>query len=610
MALSAVSSASIAVYAALETSSMQTCKYSQPGPRAAFVAAGLALLACLLAVGIQPSAAGPDALPQKTDVAALTCRDLDADGRPPLPLLWLDGYVSAQIDSDDVYLEWNNGRWQMQALPMLHAQCLRTPDMALTEAWKTAMLHFRSPDEPGNIRDALNLGYATWNDARSLTRKQAARPEAIAAVQESLFAALLLWGDGHRAFKHGGGRPPDVAELRPMARELAALSARLPILALGEALYLVREWPVELAALTCRDTGGAAGRGRFFFMTGRWLSGWAAAWREREPNPAAEREKTDADATEPEAGSAFIDAYCARHPAVPVTRAWRDADDEIWRAAEVGKRSCADIFRYGHDAVGWLLWWDGYQSHPSTRLPAPETFVARSAAIRAFCAAHPRMPFPDAARKALAASPQNITPPGALPAPETAAHPNIAENPAFHADAPQQYTGMAALTCREWAEAETAVKSVLPPEIWLDGYVSAQMNLDYAPVGLWRTKYFVAELPLILASQCRRTPGMAVTEAWKTAKMHERQEAKAYLGAPCSDLLRLNKKHGIDFRALACWWDGWHGWLERGTYQEEPQEAVTDRGRALEAACKANPRKPLMQILTGLRDHAARPDAE
>lgn len=191
----------------------------------------------------------------------------------PLPLLWLDGYVSAQIDSDDVYLEWNNGRWQMQALPMLHAQCLRTPDMALTEAWKTAMLHFRSPDEPGNIRDALNLGYATWNDARSLTRKQAARPEAIAAVQESLFAALLLWGDGHRAFKHGGGRPPDVAELRPMARELAALSARLPILALGEALYLVREWPVELAALTCRDTGGAAGRGRFFFMTGRWLSG-------------------------------------------------------------------------------------------------------------------------------------------------------------------------------------------------------------------------------------------------------------------------------------------------------------------------------------------------
>lgn len=231
MALSAVSSASIAVYAALETSSMQTCKYSQPGPRAAFVAAGLALLACLLAVGIQPSAAGPDALPQKTDVAALTCRDLDADGRPPLPLLWLDGYVSAQIDSDDVYLEWNNGRWQMQALPMLHAQCLRTPDMALTEAWKTA-------------------------------------------------------------------------------------------------------------------------------------------------------------------------------------------------------------------------------------------------------------------------------------------------------------------------------------------------------------------------------------------KMHERQEAKAYLGAPCSDLLRLNKKHGIDFRALACWWDGWHGWLERGTYQEEPQEAVTDRGRALEAACKANPRKPLMQILTGLRGHAARPDAE
>ena len=129
-------------------------------------------------------------------------------------------------------------------------------------------------------------------------------------------------------------------------------------------------------------------------------------------------------------------------------------------------------------------------------------------------------------------------------------------------------------------------------------------------MGLWRTKYFVAELPLILASQCRRTPGMAVTEAWKTAKMHERQEAKAYLGAPCSDLLRLNKKHGIDFRALACWWDGWHGWLERGTYQEEPQEAVTDRGRALEAACKANPRKPLMQILTGLRGHAARPDAE
>ena len=220
------------------------------------------------------------------------------------------------------------------------------------------------------------------------------------------------------------------------------------------------------------------------------------------------------------------------------------------------------------------------------------------------------MPFSDAARKALAALPPSTTPPDPFPAPGIAAYADITENTAFHADAPQQYTGMAALTCREWAEAETAVKSVLPPEIWLDGYVSAQMNLDYAPVGLWRTKYFVAELPLILASQCRRTPSMAVTEAWKTAKMHERQEAKAYLGAPCSDLLRLNKKHGIDFRALACWWDGWRGWLERGTYQEEPQEAVTDRGRALEAACKANPRKPLMQILTGLRGHAARPDAE
>lgn len=578
--------------------------------RAAFVAIGLALLACLLPFGMHSLAAGPGALPQKMDVAALTCRDLDANGRPPLPPLWLDGYVSAQINTDDVHLTWDAGRWRMGAPPELSAQCRRTPDMALTEAWKTAMLHFRSPNEPGNIRDALTLGYATWKDARSLIRKKAARPEAIAAVQESLFAALLLWGDGHRAFKHGGGRPPDVAELRPMARELATLSARLPILALGEALYLVREWPVELAALTCRDTGGAAGRGRFFFMTGRWLSGWAAAWREREPNPAAEREKTDADATEPEAGSAFIDAYCARHPAVPVTRAWRDADDEIWRASEVGKRSCADIFRYGHDAVGWLLWWDGYQSHPSTRLPAPETFVARSAAIRAFCAAHPRMPFSDAARKALAALPPSTTPQGPLPTPGIAAYADITENTAFHADAPQRYTGMAALTCREWAEAETAAKSVLPPEIWLDGYVSAQMNLDYAPVGLWRTKYFVAELPLILASQCRRTPGMAVTEAWKTAKMHERQEVKAYLGAPCSDLLRLNKKHGIDFRALALWWDGWRGWQERGTYQEEPQEAVTDRGGALEAACKANPRKPLMQILTGLRGHAARPDAE
>lgn len=578
--------------------------------RAAFVAIGLALLACLLPFGMHSLAAGPGALPQKMDVAALTCRDLDANGRPPLPPLWLDGYVSAQINTDDVHLTWDAGHWRMGAPPELSAQCRRTPDMALTEAWKTAMLHFRSPNEPGNIRDALTLGYATWKDARSLIRKKAARPEAIAAVQESLFAALLLWGDGHRAFKHGGGRPPDVAELRPMARELAALSARLPILALGEALYLVREWPVELAALTCRDTGGAAGRGRFFFMTGRWLSGWAAAWREREPNPAAEREKTDADATESEAGSAFIDAYCARHPAVPVTRAWRDADDEIWRASEVGKRSCADIFRYGHDAVGWLLWWDGYQSHPSTRLPAPETFVARSAAIRAFCAAHPRMPFSDAARKALAALPPSTTPQGPLPAPGIAAYADITENTAFHADAPQRYTGMAALTCREWAEAETAAKSVLPPEIWLDGYVSAQMNLDYAPVGLWRTKYFVAELPLILASQCRRTPDMAVTEAWKTAKMHERQEVKAYLGAPCSDLLRLNKKHGVDFTSLALWWDGWRGWQERGTYQEEPQEAVTDRGRALEAACKANPRKPLMQILIGLRGHAARPDAE
>ena len=583
--------------------------YKGNGMRAAFVAVGLALLASLLPVGMYPLADGPGALPQQMDVTALTCRDLDADGRPPLPPLWLDGYVSAQINTGDVYLAWDAGRWHMEVPPQLSAQCRRTPDMALTEAWKTAMLHFRSPNEPGNIRDALNLGYATWKDARSLIRKKAARPEAIAAVQESLFAALLLWGDGHRAFKHGGGRPPDVAELRPMARELAALSARLPVLTVGEALYLVRAWPVELAALTCRDTGGAAGRGRFFFMTGRWLSGWAAAWREREPNPAAER-GTDADATEPEAGSAFIDGYCARHPAVPVTNAWRDADDEIWRAAEVGKHSCADIFRYGHDAVGWLLWWDGYQSHPSTRLPAPEMFVARSAAIRTFCAAHPRMPFPDAARKALAALPPSTTPPDPLPAPGIAAYADITENTAFHANAPRQDTGMAALTCREWTEAETVAKSVLSPEIWLDGYVSAQMGLDYAPVGLWRTKYFVAELPLVLASQCRRTPGMAVTEAWKTAKMHERQEVKAYLGAPCSDLLRLNKKHSINFRALACWWDGRRGWLERGTYQEEPQEAATDRGRALESACKANPRKPLMQILTGLRGDAARPGAE
>ena len=136
------------------------------------------------------------------------------------------------------------------------------------------------------------------------------------------------------------------------------------------------------------------------------------------------------------------------------------------------------------------------------------------------------------------------------------------------------------------------------------------MNLDYAPVGLWRTKYFVAELPLIPASQCRRTPDMTITEAWKTVKMYEKQDDKVYLDAPCSDLLRLNKKHGVDFTSLALWWDGWRGWLERGTYQEEPQEAVTDRGGALEAACKANPRKPLMQILTGLRGHAARPDAE
>lgn len=87
--------------------------------------------------------------------------------------------------------------------------------------------------------------------------------------------------------------------------------------------------------------------------------------------------------------------------------------------------------------------------------------------------------------------------------------------------------------------------------------------------------------------------------------MYEKQDDKVYLDAPCSDLLRLNKKHGVDFTSLACWWDGQRGWLERGTYQEEPQEAVTE-----EAACKATPRKPLMQILTGLRGHAARPDAE
>ena len=272
--------------------------------RAAFVAIGLALLACLLPFGMHPLAAGPGALPQKMDVAAL-------------------------INTDDVHLTWDAGRWRMGAPPELSAQCRRTPDMALTEAWKTAMLHFRSPNEPGNIRDALTLGYATWKDARSLIRKKAARPEAIAAVQESLFAALLLWGDGHRAFKHGGGRPPDVAELRPMARELAALSARLPILALGEALYLVREWPVELAALTCRDTGGAAGRGHFFFMTGRWLSGWAAAWREREPNPAARI--FSVTAMTPWAGCCGGTATKATPPRVcpRLKRSWREARPSV-----------------------------------------------------------------------------------------------------------------------------------------------------------------------------------------------------------------------------------------------------------------------------------------
>ena len=38
--------------------------------RAAFVAIGLALLACLLAFGMHSLAAGPGALPQKMDVAA------------------------------------------------------------------------------------------------------------------------------------------------------------------------------------------------------------------------------------------------------------------------------------------------------------------------------------------------------------------------------------------------------------------------------------------------------------------------------------------------------------------------------------------------------------
>lgn len=66
--------------------------------RVVSVAAGLALLACLLPVGMQPLAAGPGALSQKIGVAVLTCRDLDADGRPTLPLFWLDGYVSAQMN--------------------------------------------------------------------------------------------------------------------------------------------------------------------------------------------------------------------------------------------------------------------------------------------------------------------------------------------------------------------------------------------------------------------------------------------------------------------------------------------------------------------------------
>lgn len=102
---------------------------------------------------------------------------------------------------------------------------------------------------------------------------------------------------------------------------------------------------------------------------------------------------------------------------------------------------------------------------------------------------------------------------------------------------------------------------------------------------------------------------MTITETWKTVKIHEWQDDKVYLDASCSDLLRLNKKHNVDFTSLALWWDGWRGRQERGTYQEQ-QEGATDRGRALEAACKTSPRKPLMKILTELRDNAAQPDAE
>lgn len=554
---------------------------------------------CLLFLGgAKPLAAGTDARPAERDVTTLTCCDLDAEGRPPLPLFWLDGYVSGQTDVDDIYLTWNAGRWRMDALPELNAQCRRTPDMALTEAWKTVMLNFRSPDMRGKNQYALRLGSDGWKEARSLIRRKAARPEDIATVQESLFAALLLWDDGRRTFEHGGGRPSGVAECRPAARRLATLSARLPVLSLGEALYLVREWPVDLAALTCRDTGGVAGRGRFFFMTGRWLSGWAAAWREHEPAPAAESGKADADATEPEVGSAFIDKYCARHPAVPVTKAWRDADDEVWRAAMVSKRSCADILRYGHDAVGWLLWWDGYSSYPSTRLPTPETFVARSAAIRSLCAANPRMPFRDAARKVAASLPENTLTPVS---PAAGSLENARAGSALP-NAPRRNTDVAVLTCRELAEAEHSAESALPPEIWLDGYVSAQMNLDYVPVGLWRTKYFVAELPLVLASQCRRTPDMTVSEAWKTVKMYESRHARVYLDAPCSDLLGFIPKDRMNVRNLALWWSGWRSWQKSGTYQDEPQEAAIAWGSALEEACKGNPQRPLREVLATAGD--------
>ena len=62
---------------------------------------------CLLFLGgAKPLAAGTDARPAERDVTALTCCDLDAEGRPPLPPSTTSGaspaeMASCSLDSSD-----------------------------------------------------------------------------------------------------------------------------------------------------------------------------------------------------------------------------------------------------------------------------------------------------------------------------------------------------------------------------------------------------------------------------------------------------------------------------------------------------------------------------